>query len=129
MAAVMAQSESNERKWVWLLCLLAAVHVFIYSAAFPFFNNVDEQAHFDLVVKYSHGHVPRSLEPVSAESAQYIVIYGTTEYLANPASLPDGRVAPPPWTQPIEKVGQTLLDDEGVWRRVKRWEAAQQPLY
>jgi hypothetical protein len=58
----MALSELNERKWVLLLCVFAAIHVFIFSATFPFFNDVDEQAHFDLVVKYSHGHVPRTLE-------------------------------------------------------------------
>jgi hypothetical protein len=56
----MAQFESNERKVVLLLALLAAVHVFIFSAAFPFFNNVDEQIHFDLTVKYSQTHVPRA---------------------------------------------------------------------
>jgi hypothetical protein len=38
----MPQSESNESKWVFLFCLLAAIHVFVFSAAFPFFNNVDE---------------------------------------------------------------------------------------
>lgn len=125
----MGQSELNERKWVWLLCLFAAIHVFIFSAAFPFFNNVDEQAHFDLVVKYSHGEIPRRLEPVSAESARYIVIYGTTEYLVNPTNLPDGRFPPPPWTQPTEKVSQTLFADEGIWKKVINWEATQQPLY
>ena len=46
----MAQSKLNERNGVLLLCLFAAIHVFIFSTAFPFFNNVDEEAHFDLVV-------------------------------------------------------------------------------
>jgi hypothetical protein len=50
-------------------CLITAVRVFVYSAAFPFFNNVDEPWHFDLVVKYSHGQVPRRLEPFSPESS------------------------------------------------------------
>ena len=35
-----------ERIFVVVLCMLAAARVFIYSAAFPFFNNVDEQMHF-----------------------------------------------------------------------------------
>ncbi len=42
---------------------------FVFTAAFPFFNNVDEQYHFDLVCRYSHGDVPRGLEPCSAEAA------------------------------------------------------------
>lgn len=112
--------------WVLLLCLLAALHIFIFSAAFPFFNNVDEQAHFDLVVKYSHGNIPRRLEPMSAESAQYIVAYGTLEFLGDFHGQP---VPPPPWTQPAEKVRQELFVNESVWRKVINWEAAQQPLY
>jgi hypothetical protein len=122
----MAQPESNERKWVLLLCLLAAIHTFIFSAAFPFFNNVDEQAHFDLIIKYSHGQIPRRLEPMSAESAQYIVTYGTLEYLGDFHGEP---VPPPPWTQPPEKVSRTLFADESVWKKVTNWESAQQPLY
>lgn len=122
----MAHSETDERKWILLLCVFAAIHVFIFSAAFPFFNNVDEQAHFDLVVKYSHGEIPRRLEPVSAESAQYIVAFGTLEYLGNFHGDP---VPPPPWTQPPDKVRQALFADENVWKKVVNWEATQQPLY
>ena len=76
-----AFSASLERVLVLLLGCAAAVHVFIFSAAFPFFNNVDEQIHFDLAVKYSQGHVPRALERVSAEATPYVVIYGTREFL------------------------------------------------
>jgi hypothetical protein len=57
-----------ERKLILLLCAIAAVRVFIFSAAFPFFNNVDEQAHVDLVMKYARGHVPRDLGQYSSES-------------------------------------------------------------
>jgi len=56
-------SESQERSIVWLLCLLAAVSRFLFFRRRPrFFNNVDEQIHLDLAVKYSQGHIPRSLE-------------------------------------------------------------------
>src|SRR5271154_2203137 len=102
----MAQTKPNERKWVLLLCLLAAVHVFVFSAAFPFFNNVDEQIHFDLAVKYSQGRVPRALEPMSAEAVHYIVLYGSPEYVGIPVNSPDGGFSPPPWTQPMEKIRQ-----------------------
>jgi len=89
-------SESRERSIVRLLCLLAAVHVFIFSAAFPFFNNVDEANHFDLVVKYSHGHLPRGPELVSAESMQYIAIFGSPEFLWKTNFLPNGQFPEPP---------------------------------
>lgn len=75
---------------VALLCAIAAVRVFLYCAAFPFFNNVDEQAHFDLVCKYSHGHVPKSLENFSRESAEMIALQGSPEYLH-----PSGKEATP----------------------------------
>jgi len=49
----------HERSIVLALCVAAACRVFLFSAAFPYFNNVDEPAHFDLVMKYWHGEMPR----------------------------------------------------------------------
>ncbi len=121
-------SESQERSIVWLLCLLAAVHVFIFSAAFPFFNPVDEQIHFDLAVKYSQGHVPRALERVAPEATPYVVIYGTHEYLWASNNFPIGQF-PPPWTQPMEKIAPQLLSWQTSWNNVTNHEVAQPPLY
>ncbi|MFZ0827224.1 MAG: DUF2142 domain-containing protein [Verrucomicrobiia bacterium] len=122
-------SESRERNIVWLLCLLAAVHVFVFSAAFPFFNNVDEQIHFDLAVKYSQGHLPRSLEPVSAEAVPYAVLYGSPEFVGIPANFADGRFPPPPWRQPVDGVRRTLAARTQAWDKVLNYEASQPPLY
>lgn len=113
---------------IFLLCLLAAVHVFIFSAVFPLINNVDEQAHFDLALKYSHGHLPRSLEPISQEAMQYIVIFGSQEYLWSPKTFPDGRFPPPPWTQPMKEAAPVLLAREAAWQNVNH-ESSQPPLY
>ena len=103
-----APFESHERKIIFLFCLLAAVHVFIFSATFPFFNNVDEQIHFDLAVKYSQGHVPRALEPVSPEATPYVVIYGTHEFLWASNNFPIEQF-PLPWTRPMEEMAPKLL--------------------
>jgi len=46
--------------WITAFSLFAAVRVLVLSAAFPFFNNVDERRHVDLVIKYADGHMPRS---------------------------------------------------------------------
>ena len=119
---------TRERKFIGLLCVLAAVHVFIFSAAFPLINNVDEQAHFDLVVKYSHGHLPRGMEPLSREALRYIVIYGSQEFLWPPGIFADGKYPPPPWTQPPEKVAPVLLAREAKWAGVNH-ESSQPPLY
>jgi hypothetical protein len=123
-----AFSTSQERVLVLLLCCAAAVHVFIYSAAFPFFNTVDEQSHFDLAVKYSQGLVPRALERVSAEATPYVVIYGTHEFLWASNNFPVEQF-PPPWTQPMEKIAPQLLSWQVSWNNVTNHETAQPPLY
>src|ERR1051326_3189794 len=87
----------------WLLIALfgalASIRVFIYSAAFPFFNNVDEQAHLDLVMKYGQGHIPRSLEAMSPDAVAYIKRYSSPEYFGTLKDFPNGQVPPPPWKQ------------------------------
>jgi len=119
----------KERRIVLFLCCLAAIHVFIFSAAFPFFNNVDEPIHFDLVVKYSHGHVPRALEPLSPESAQFLSLYTSMAYLGEPDFFPNHQFPPPPWMQPVETVRQNLLVNETAWQQQTNYESSQPPLY
>ena len=121
-------SEPRERKIIFLLCVLAAVHVFIFSAAFPFFNNVDEQIHLDLTVKYSQGHVPRSLEKIAPETIPYAVLYGTREYLWPSNYFPSEKY-PPAWTLPMEKIAPVLVSEEAEWANVTNHEASQPPLY
>ena len=125
----LAFGEFRERELVAFLCLLAAIHVFIFSAAFPFFTNIDEPAHFDLVVKYSHGHVPRSLEPVSADSAVYLALFSSCAYFGTPDKFPDGKMPPPPWSQPIEKMRRDLAVNAAGWSAQKNYESPQPPLY
>jgi len=124
-----AISASRERVLLFLLGCVAAVHVFIFSAAFPFFNNVDEQIHFDLAVKYSQGHAPRSLEPISVEAVPYTVLYGSPEYVGIPASFPNGQFPPPLWTQTLDSIRQTLVTKTAAWNNVINHEASQPPLY
>jgi hypothetical protein len=122
------QSDAREARIARLLCLLAAVHVFIFSAALPFFSVVDEQAHFDLVVRYSHGDIPRSIGPTCDEAIPYIAIYGTPEILWQLSDFPNGLVQPP-WDQPKEQAKTNLLASESYWSKTKNHEAAQPPLY
>jgi hypothetical protein len=96
----------GERRLIVAFCVLAAVRVLIYAAAFPFFNNVDELAHFDLVMRYGQGHIPRSLETTSPEAAAYIARYGSPEYLHKLADFPDQRVPAPVWKK-LQGAGQT----------------------
>ena len=124
------QPEVNERRIIWLLCLFAAAHVFVFAATFPFFNVVDEQVHFDLAVRYSQGDLPRALTPPCAEALPFIGIFGTVEYLWPPASQPGGHIAAPVWKQPFNLVVETIHAKEKLWHEVvKNHEASQPPLY
>jgi len=122
-------SESLERQIVFLFCLLAAVHVFIFSTAFPFFNNVDEQTHFDLVTRYAGGDLPRRLDPPHEEAMFYLAIFNTPEYLWPPNSFPDGKIPPPPWTLPMEQIKLHVMAVEKAWSKVPNHENSQPPLY
>jgi hypothetical protein len=123
-------SESRERKIILLLCCAAAVHVFVFSCVFPFFNNVDEQFQYDLVVKYSQGHIPPGLEKLSDESARYFTLYNTPEYFDTQDNYPGGQFPPPKWKQPAEQIQQDLAVGVPFWQRVMtNYECSQAPLY
>ena len=122
---ITVQPDANERKIILLLCLLAAAHVFIFSAALPFFSNVDEQMHFDLVVNYSQAKIPRSLTPPNAEALPFIVIYGSPEFLQA-----SGGIASPPWKLPIADVREQLIGKSTAYQdHFQNHEAASPPLY
>lgn len=127
-APVIPKTPADEKKFVWLLCLLAALHVFIYAAAFPTFNVNDEAAHFDLAIKYSHGDVPRGIAYASGEWLRYYALFGSPEYYFTPESL-GGSVFPAPlWTHPIEELKADLPKYEQA-RRTLNHESSQPPLY
>ncbi len=121
--------QSQERKIILLLSCLAAIHVFVFAMAFPLFNNVDEQFHFDLAVKYSHGHLPAGLELMSEETARELSFYSTYEYLQNPTNFPDGRFPPPLWMMPPEEAGSVFVSHTTAWSKVRNAESSQPPLY
>jgi hypothetical protein len=119
----------HERKLILLLCGIAALRVFIFSAAFPFFNNVDEQAHLDLVMKYARGDVPRDLGHYSSESANYISLYGTPEYFTPPQQFKANDFPPPNWRLPAEQREDVLNRTSGWWQANENHESGEPPLY
>jgi hypothetical protein len=90
---------ARERLLVAAICLAAAFRVFLFCAAFPFFNIVDEQGHFDQVFKYSRGHLPSTpMEKFDPEAAKIIAFCGTAEYFNKhldriPASKVDSTIS------------------------------------
>ena len=119
----------NERKLVGLFCAIAAVRVFVFCAAFPFFNNVDEQAHVDLVMKYARGDLPHGLGHFSAEASEYFALYGTPEYFTAPEQFDTGKVPPPIWKLPAADRDQIVKTNAAWWRAQQNHESGEPPLY
>src|SRR5256886_658777 len=116
-------------RWAILgLCLLAAIRVFVFAAAFPFFNNVDEQAHVDLVTKYAHAKLPRSIEPFASDAAFCFAVYSTPEYFVKPEQY-GGQYPPPNWLLPREQLQKILDDETPFWESRLNHESGEPPLY
>jgi hypothetical protein len=112
-----------------VLCLLAALRVFVFSAGFPLFNNVDEALHTDLVSRYARGDLTRGLGPFLPEVARQVAIYGSPEFLANIEAYPGGRVPKPLWKLSPQE-GQVRREARlRKWSAIPNFEASQPPLY
>ena len=120
---------ANERVLILLLCVAAALRVFIFSAAFPFFSNIDEDLHFDLITQYSHAQVPRSFDRLKEETLNWIVPYASPEFLFPPEQFPDGKFPAPLWKQPWSKVEPEIAATRAAWSSEINFESSQPPLY
>ena len=105
----------NGRGIVLLLCFVAALRVFIFSAAFPFFSNVDEDLHFDLVTQYSHAHLPRTFDRLKEESLGWIVPYASPEFLFAPDQFPGAKFPAPLWKQSGREVESEIAATKTAW--------------
>src|SRR5258708_3319782 len=76
-----------KRRQAWIvgaMCCFALVRILIFAAAFPLFNNVDEQDHYEMVYRYAHGFVPgKELPQTEPEMARVFTLYGSPEYFAS----------------------------------------------
>jgi Predicted membrane protein (DUF2142) len=120
---------ANERVLILLLCVAAAFRVFIFSAAFPFFSNIDEDLHFDLITQYSHAQVPRSFDRLKEETLNWIVPYASPEFLFPPERFPDGKFPAPLWKEPWSKVEPEIAATRAIWSKQINFESSQPPLY
>jgi hypothetical protein len=63
-------------------CCFAVARILIFAGAFPLFNNVDEQDHYEMVYKYAQHYTPaRALPLCEPEMARVFALYGSPEYL------------------------------------------------
>jgi len=119
----------SERFLILLLCVVAALRVFIFSAAFPFFSNIDEDLHFDLITQYSHAQVPRSFDRLKDETLNWIVPYASPEFLFPPEHFLDGKFPAPLWKQPWSKVEPEIAATRSAWSSEINFQSSQPPLY
>jgi hypothetical protein len=124
-----ARGAGREARIVAVLCLLAALRVFLFGAGFPFFNNVDEQAHFDLVHKYARGHVPARLESMDVDAVREIILYGSQQYFVSAAHFPGGVMPPPVWRLPFAAIRDAFEARVRQGVADPNHESTQPPLY
>jgi hypothetical protein len=114
---------------ILLLSAVAAVRVFIFAAAFPFFSNIDEDLHFDLITQYSHAQIPRSFDRLKEETLNWIVPYASPEFLFPPEHFSDGKFPAPLWKEPWSKVEPEIAATRAVWSSEINFQSSQPPLY
>ena len=133
--AINGSNESNvcsnrtDRILILLLCFAAALRVFIFSAAFPFFSNIDEDLHFDLITQYSYGQIPHSFGRLNEEALNWIVPYASPEFLLPPDHFSDGKFPSPLWKEPWSKVEAEIAATRAAWSSEINFESSQPPLY
>src|SRR6266568_4797223 len=120
---------AKERVLILLLCIAAALRVFIFSAAFPFFSNIDEDLHFDLITQYSHAQIPHSFDRLKEETLNWIVPYASPEFLSPPERFSDGKFPAPLWKEPWSKVEPEIAATRAAWSSEINFESSQPPLY
>ena len=119
-----------EKRFIIAICLLAMIRVFIFGAAFPFFNNVDEQNHYDLVVKYSKGYFLKNnkIQYFDSAAAKTYATYGTLEYLRDIEK--DGPGPPPAWKMTNDaRVVNFITESANYFSSLEEYEIYSPPVY
>jgi hypothetical protein len=119
----------NERCLILLLSLAAALRVFIYAAAFPFFSNIDEDLHFDLITQYSRGEVPRRFDRLKDDTLNWIIPYASPEFLSSPEQFPGATFPAPLWKRSWSEIEPEIAVTRAAWSSEINIQSSQPPLY
>jgi hypothetical protein len=110
------------------LVLFAGLRVAFYCSVFPFFTNVDEPLHFDLIWKYSRGQWPsENSDRIHPEADRHITYFASPEYLYKSSDFRGGRFPEPVWNLPASRQQQAV--DARAARRNVNHEEHSPPLY
>jgi len=122
-----------KRKQTWIagaMCCFALMRILIFAAAFPLFNNVDEQFHYEMVYRFAHGYMPeKELPRIDPEMARVFTLYGTSEYFTSQQLLRSAHMDTPIAGLPaqIREVQYRPLYD--YWTQQRDMEAQSPPVY
>ena len=121
-ASPVAATPRRERLIVLALLAFAAIRVLVFCAAFPVNNNMDEVNHFDVVIFYSRGVVPRALGTHAKELGHWTK-NRSPEFL----STPDVYLQP----QKIERLSlvEQVKGNIELLRVARNHEMLEPPLY
>jgi hypothetical protein len=130
MQTASALVRTPEGRVVLALAIAAALRVLCFGLAFPFFSNVDEYRHLDVVVKYSHG-IWSTPGPDRYEDETMVLVgkFGSPEYLRDPLAPQRDTVPPPAWRQPDEVVERRIESMRRYLGSRHSLEADQPPVY
>src|SRR5215467_13489416 len=108
-------ANKSENLLILFICIAAAIRVLIFSAAFPFFSNIDEDLHFDLVTQYSHARFPQSFDRLQEETLNWIVPYASPEFLFTADRFPEGKFPSPIWKQSWSRIEAEIAVTRAAW--------------
>jgi hypothetical protein len=112
------------------MCCYAFLRILIFSAAFPLFNPLDEQDHYETVHNYAKGIASgRELPLTDPEMARVFALYGSPEYLVSRQRLQAAHL-----DAPVPQLAPEIRDVQ-FQRRFNYWiaqrvtEAQSPPVY
>ena len=111
------------------LCILASIRVFVFSAGFPLFGNVDEGPHYSVVLDYADGHIPVDLETYNAEAGRNIAWYGSPEYMVTQEHVDQGLMRPPLDQLPPRIANAVAEQGASNLMSLRNGESTQPPVY
>jgi hypothetical protein len=112
-----------------VLCAYAGLRVLLFAAAFPIFNNVDEQAHFASIRAYARGQWPGKELPLSdPELAKFYALFGSEEYMS-PAPKMGESPASPSYQLPLKEAYARASPAYFFWLQQRNFEWQSPPLY
>jgi hypothetical protein len=80
----------RESEWLWVISSLAGLRVFFFLSGFPFYGNVDEINHIELVHQFVSDFESRTREEHLEATGRLLVLYTSPEYSMVLEKIPKG---------------------------------------